>query len=401
MTSGQVDLEYIRTLGLSETDLELLEDLDPISQKLRWKTHSHPRDAVHFLHDIGMEKREKLKTQLNQEINQKVEQYSQECRQIMASWKRAQPTLGYSEDSKYSLPLDVWSRILDHLCDDTKLNDIRGPSVVARDLCNASKTSKDLYAASLPAFQRLSSLCAENVLERHWQCLLSDPWNSELLSDKDLATLLKRVGVREFGSREVKVTLLYKAVKQTQPIRLPAKLILSVQAEKKYISKHLSEATRLKALSATRKSDFHYRAKLTQLGIPSLHVLQELYKLSETYETCKRQAQSAQSMLKYCCQRVGETEKAALRAKEEKSKAEEESSKAEEAKSKALDVLHGMGFDAESVKPVEKPGRMAARKSTGGALKDLNTVSSRSFSTLLRRYDMLNHANSEAEREIQ
>ena len=47
----------------------------------------------------------------------------------------------------------------EHLVDDLELDGIRGPSTIARELCNVSMTSKELYEASLPAFQKLSKKC--------------------------------------------------------------------------------------------------------------------------------------------------------------------------------------------------------------------------------------------------
>ena len=277
-----VSISHAYNLGLRNSDLNLLDDLDPLEPNVRVMAQKYPRDTVSFLHSMGKEKRARVKSLLAEDTEQRVDQYSQECRQVLNSWKAAKPTIGYSENSK--LPLDVWIRILEHLSDDMQLDDIRGPSVVARDLCNASMTSKDLHAASLPAFQRLSSLCPRKDFEHHWQYVLSDPWNSELLSDSAITALLRVAKLREFGSREVKVIMLYRSVNQAQPTRLPARLILTVLEEKKHV-KHLIEARKLEAIDASQGSDFYYRAELTELGIPSLHFLQQLCEHLNNYET--------------------------------------------------------------------------------------------------------------------
>ena len=395
-----VSLDHARNLGLTDTDLSLLEDLDPLEPKLKVKVtvKEYPRDAVNFLHSMGLEKREEIKSLLSLENDRCLAAYTKKCRDVVASWKTAKPKMDHSKESKLSL--DVWSRILEHLCDELQHKDIRGPSVVARDLCNASMTCKDLYAASLSAFQRLSSLCAEKEMEHQWQCLLSDPCNSDLLSDEVIATLLRRTKLRQFGSREINVHTLYRAVGQSQPTRLPARLILTVAEEKSQIKclseyskwseakllQTLGENQEREAVSQSQDSDFHYRARLTQLGISNLRSLRELCKHVRDYAQCKVEASFTQRELKSLHQEL--------------SKAEAEHLAQEEKMAKALTYCHEMGFDPESDIRPKFPGLRKSQK-IQKLSKDHQPVSSNSFSRLLRKYDLLIHANCGSKLEVQ
>ena len=57
------------------------------------------------------------------------------------------------------LPFDVWIKIMLILASESEIDRVRSVSVIARDICNASQTSKELWNAGQTALNKLASQC--------------------------------------------------------------------------------------------------------------------------------------------------------------------------------------------------------------------------------------------------
>ena len=89
---------------------------------------------------------------------------SRSCSEIVNLWPtQAVKLRPYSSGSM--LPVDTWMEILKMLCRDIEMDGVRSASVVARDICNASQASKELWTASQVALQHLSSLCSTQSMQ--------------------------------------------------------------------------------------------------------------------------------------------------------------------------------------------------------------------------------------------
>ena len=89
------------------------------------------------------------------------------CADIVKVWPaKAVESRPYS--SQTILPVDVWRKILQILTSDIEMDGVRSISVVARDICNISQVSKELWTISHDAMRDLSSLCQMQVKENDW-----------------------------------------------------------------------------------------------------------------------------------------------------------------------------------------------------------------------------------------
>ena len=284
-----VSHEYIESYtNLTASDLDLLQTYDPLDrqEKPLAKPEFYDYLFVEFLHTLDRETRDAMQRNRSQVDAQRLCEFENQCKETIALWKKAKPVNKIPCHSK--LPVEIWSTILEHLCDDFKFDDVRGPSVVARELCNASKVSRELHSASLTAFQKLSKLCNKVEMEAEWQGLLSDPWDENLTSDQSILAILQKERIRPFGSRAARICILYEAAGLQRPSRLPARLILTVIEEKRGFSVFQN----LPAIEVLRdcQSDFQARIKILKLGIPSLQVFDTLCTEAEKYAIHDRNA---------------------------------------------------------------------------------------------------------------
>ena len=301
---SMVGVDYIRQkTDLTESDLDLLEIRDPLDHiKMPGaEARLYNLDAVEYLQTLHKETRTAMHCRLLQWNDQTIQRFDDECKQVMACWQPPKSILNFSSGSR--LPSEVWSQILGHLSDDLQLDDIRGASVIARELCNASMASKELYAASLPAFQKLSNLCDKMELEDKWQGLLSDPWNQRLVSDIDILDLLEDAGLRAFGSRSIRICMLYEVVQQSKPTRLPARLILAVREEKRSRPASFQLICRMKAFNNCQ-SEFQFKKNACKFGISSLDMLVTLCLRAERYYDHKLKAAEARQQVQELCHQI-------------------------------------------------------------------------------------------------
>ena len=81
-------------------------------------------------------------------------------------------------DSGTPLPLDLRTRVLEHLCTDIEPKGVRGVSVIARDICNVGMTCKELYVSARQAFHLLAALCrpiVSDAMEAEWAACFKVP----------------------------------------------------------------------------------------------------------------------------------------------------------------------------------------------------------------------------------
>ena len=166
---------------------------------------------------------------------------------------------------------------------------------MARDLCNASMTSKELYAASMPAFWRLSNFCSKIDMEHTWIRLLSNP---KSLSDQEILDLTEHCKLRPFGSRAVKLIGLLKVLGVSKPTRLPARLLMTVHVEKFKVSEPFRHLAGIQAFSTCQQSDFHYRKALIAEGLPTVEALDVVQSLAHKLKSSKLKAGHADSLLR-------------------------------------------------------------------------------------------------------
>ena len=251
---------------LTDADLDLLDYQDPSDHRLKAKPLFYPLDALTALADRSKVERSELWEQLT--YMQAIEQdnYHRECAERIEQWELT--PLGYTEAPQ--LPLDIWITICEHLVDDLELDDIRGPSTIARDLCSVSMTSKQLYAANLSAFQKLSMKCNAVEKEDSWGVLLTEPSNGNILSNRTIESLSVASNLR-ISTRESMVCGLYNSIGIYKPIRVPARLLLAVANEKTSFDLSFYSISQSSALRQCKKTTFHFRAALSRLGFPNLH----------------------------------------------------------------------------------------------------------------------------------
>ena len=187
----------------------------------------------------------------------------QECEGAIAAWED-KATLHANPNTKSYLPIDVWGRILEQLCEGLEIEGVRGPSVIARDICNAGRTCKEIHAARIHAFQRLGTLCrpikeslkigritktyrygaktkAEPELyvpeDKIWDAALQDPMSLTL---KDLKALHKALDLSGSKPKSVMAIEILEALQLSKPSSVPARLIVAVAKERKEILSSLT-----------------------------------------------------------------------------------------------------------------------------------------------------------------
>ena len=247
--------EHWETLGLSEADLQWLgrpalsepyarvyndQELLKLAA-IKEGFQNSKQDEINQQREVEREMRLKRQAQIDAE--------SQEWNVAMKQWH-----IDLLEEIQHShistLPLDIWERILKSLCDDIELYGVRAPSVIARDISNASIVNKEIYAASLPAFKHLSSLCSplknmirllsnehysrkascKTVAEDHlWDSLISDP---SLLRMTDLKTMRQNLRLPGFEKKAMTIFQLVERMGLKHPTPVPARLVLAVREEK-------------------------------------------------------------------------------------------------------------------------------------------------------------------------
>ena len=153
----------------------------------------------------------------------------------------------------------LWVQILMLVCDDFEEDGVRGASVIARDLCNASCVSKELYIASIPAFQHLSTLCLPlqdcfwnlppqgkrfryygyTLTQNHlWDSLISNP---SALNHQDLYYLYADMGFDDTLPKERMVIKILERWGLKHPTGRPARAVFAVQYEKWHWSDNLHD----------------------------------------------------------------------------------------------------------------------------------------------------------------
>ena len=96
------------------------------------------------------------------------------------------------------------------------------------------------------------------------------PRNSDILSDSTIAALSKASNL-QLSTRSIMICGLYKSVGLYKPIRVPARLILTVASEKTSFDSNFLSISQSYALRDCKRSSFHFRCVLTALGFPNLH----------------------------------------------------------------------------------------------------------------------------------
>ena len=169
----------------------------------------------------------KARTQGTKAVHQT---YRSDCAEHIEIWTGgAAMRIAYTSGSE--LPIEIWEMILVAVCKDIDVEGVRGPSVIARDLINASMASKELYSASLPAFQHLSSFCPPMPCgaDELWNAFVSDPMAMRL---EDIKTLAKKSSVKVSQPRPALIVQLMNYMKLQRPSRIPAKLLKAVMRER-------------------------------------------------------------------------------------------------------------------------------------------------------------------------
>ena len=196
-----------------------------------------------------------------------------ECTEHIESWNgTAAATLAYTTGAK--LPLEIWELVLMAVCNDIDPEGVRGPSVVARDLMNASFTCKELYNASQPAFQHLSTFCEvmPHGTDELWTTFVSDPTALRL---DEIRTLAKATSIKISQPRSALIIELMNTLKLHKPSRIPAKVLKAVLREKGGVVTILnrvlySKAEKLNLSRSQIQNLFRLRMHLTEEGLLSM-----------------------------------------------------------------------------------------------------------------------------------
>ena len=241
--------------------------------------------------------------------NREDRKLAKECAEVMASWpSRAVACRLYSSGSV--LPLDIWIQILQTLCRDIESNGVRSASVIARDICNASMASKEMWTASQIALKHLSSLCPLSPplrkYEQSWNQYFASP--TSMQASEISALMVGSVGTVRCDAlglpwdQPACTVLFLKKFHLYRPTNTPFRLILAVQHERApsllmirlllQIESRLSipdPSAGLKRVlqhpMSKHVTDKEFRRLLTQLGI------QVMADLEQTFVTKQRQTQ--------------------------------------------------------------------------------------------------------------
>ena len=222
-----------------------------------------------------LEHADEIKAAKDAEKKAKAKAYLDICTAKVKTWQDgALTSLPYCSGT--SLHLDIWEKILNKLCEDLDTKGLRGPSVIARDLINASLTCKELFAAVLPAMQSLGQMCpsiSPTVSDELWSDFMLRP-NNLLLSE--IKTLAKSGGVKVSQQKPIIIAELIQSLGLTRPIRIPARLLKEVVREKKANYEELKvTASKMEAFKGCGLSYFNIRLKCQQMGFSTKLQFQE------------------------------------------------------------------------------------------------------------------------------
>ena len=217
---------------------------------------------------------------------------------LLKQWQKKSKLTDLKPQSDSKLPVDIWIKILKMMSSDIELNGVRGPSVIARDLSNVSRVNKELYIASLPAFQHLSTLCdpiktclgvTSRLYSHHlmgpeadkdevWNMLISDPAS---LSSAQLKSMSLAMHLPTAPPKAVLAHKLMQQIGIDGPVRHPARLLLAIRLEKKQTFWHISDLYRKATNSAAigfawplcRAFAFQTRLQCITAGLPTYQIL--------------------------------------------------------------------------------------------------------------------------------
>ena len=217
------------------------------------------------------------------------------ARGVISTWKRPEEDWG---DSGTPLSLDLWTRVLEHLCNDIEPKGVRSVSVIARDLCNAGMTCKELYVSSGQAFHRLASLCPPIELEAEWAACLQGPMALKL---PELKALAPSAGLQKSLPKPTLAVRLLQAWNLQCPTQAPPRVLMEVARERKLslnqlnLSHLIDGCLNIPELREARAlSVFHARQACTKLGFTSLPLLNtathEVKRLRQEQDAALREA---------------------------------------------------------------------------------------------------------------
>ena len=163
------------------------------------------------------------------------------CEKIVQSWpKRAVTCRPYNTGSV--LPLDILLKILKILCDEIDSSGVRSASVIARDICNFSQVSKELWTASQIALHELSSLCPEPRLalkyfkpwcknDASWDDFLREPLSTD--ADRVFEIALQCLTwFALYEDRTMCIVATFNKLHLTKPSYVPFRLLWAVFQER-------------------------------------------------------------------------------------------------------------------------------------------------------------------------
>ena len=199
------------------------------------------------------------------------------CSEVVNLWpSQAVRERPYSSGS--SLPLDIWEHILKLLCRDVEVNGVRSPSVVARDICNASLASKELWTASQTALQHLSSessaqseesaLAIGCPIKSDWNDFLSRPQLTNAEEVTEIAMACKWDGLNNLDKSALILTT-FNYLHLGGPSIVPFHLLYAVARERHTYSLRDYDSTDLRINPLAETSDMKCSILLNRLGIHS------------------------------------------------------------------------------------------------------------------------------------
>ena len=216
------------------------------------------------------------------------------CTEIVKQWPlKAVSSRPYCTGSK--LPFDVLEKIMLALCSDIEYDGVRSASVVARDICNISQASKELWKASQVALGHLGNLCSWNNQQNKtastwpavthmpsWSAFISQP----LANDSEIGKIAPvcKIPYRFCPQspvcldRAALVLSIFNFLHLSRPSNVPFQLLYAVAQERSLHTFRSIEYTDALALGemqhhALRFSDLKIRRLLNQLGICSKEAL--------------------------------------------------------------------------------------------------------------------------------
>ena len=233
-------------------------------------------DAKNKQRAYELEHADEIKAAKDAEKKAIAKAYLDDCTAKVDSWQDgAIKSLPYRTGT--ALHLDIWEKILKKLCEDLDTKGLRGPSVIARDLINASLTCKELFAAALPAMQHLGQMCPSlpsTVSEDLCNEFVLNP-DSLLLSE--IKTLAKSRGVRTSQQKPIIIVELIQRMGLKRPIRVPIRLVQAVVKEKQSYTEELTmTASKMEAFRGIGyMNSFNVRLKCQQMGFTTNLQIQE------------------------------------------------------------------------------------------------------------------------------